>query len=290
MKLLKEPLLHFLLLGLVLFGVHGLLSEGTGTEAGRIVVTQGRIEALATAFHRTWQRPPTTGELDELIRDYIRQEACARAAIALGLDKDDIVIQRRLRQKLEFVSEDVAVQAEPTEDQLRSFLHGRPETFRIEPQFTFHQVFLSPERRGENLVRDAAQMLAHLRQDDAQDQPSGDSTLLERSFDALPSSLVARQFGNQFATKLDELPPGQWHGPIPSTYGAHLVFVSQRTKSRLPDLGEVREAVRREWAHAQRLAAREQFYQTLLQRYHVTVERPQPAKALETTHLGKTMQ
>ena len=118
------------------------------TAPGHILVTPGRIAALATAFQRTWQRPPTASELDGLIREYIREEVSTREAIVLGLEKDDSIIRRRLRQKLEFVSEDVAAQTEPTDDQLRAYLRGHPDTFRVEPRFTFSQVFLNPERRG----------------------------------------------------------------------------------------------------------------------------------------------
>jgi hypothetical protein len=288
MKLLKEPLLHFMLLGAAIFGAYGLLSKGTATEPRTLVVTQGRIEALATAFHRTWQRPPTASELDGLVRDYIREEVCAREAIALGLDKDDTVIRRRLRQKLEFVSEDITAQAEPTDDQLRAYLKGHPEAFRVEPQFTFSQVFLNPERRGDDLSRDAVQLLAQLRQAGTDAGTLGDSLLLDHRFDALPAGVVAKQFGESFAATLGELPSGQWHGPIASGYGAHLVFVSERTEGRLPALEEVRDAVRREWANAQRLEANEKFYQTLLQRYTVTIEGPLPAKAAENKQLATT--
>jgi hypothetical protein len=285
MKLLTEPLVHFLVLGAVIFGAYGLLSTRTVTVPGHIIVTQGRIEALATAFQRTWQRPPTTNELEGLIREYIREEVATREAIALGLEKDDPIIRRRLRQKLEFVAEDVAAPAEPTDDQLRAYLQAHPDTFRIEPRLTFSQVFLDPQRRGDNLSRDVAQLLVQLRQGGTEAGTAGDALLLEHRFDALPVSVVAQQFGAPFAATLGALPSGQWHGPVASTYGAHLVFVSARTEGSLPALEDMREAVRREWANAQRVAASETFYQTLLRRYTVTIERPQAAQATEHTHV-----
>jgi len=276
--LLKEPLLHFLLLGAAIFATYGLMPTHGATDQERIVVTQGRIEALATAFGRTWRRPPTVEELDGLIRDYVREEVSAREAIALGLDKDDTVIRRRLRQKLEFVSEDLAAQAEPTEDQLRAYLEAHPAAFRVAPRFTFRQVFLSPERRGENLSRDAAGMLTQLRQGGADAKLLGDSLLLDRQFDAIPADDVVKQFGEQFAARLAELPTREWQGPIPSGYGAHLVFVIARTEERLPPLEEVRDGVRREWANARRRQANDEFYAALLQRYTVIVEPPKPDK------------
>ena len=107
----------------------------------------------------------------------------------------------------------------------------------------------------------------------------GDTSLLDHRFEALPASLVAEQFGDQFAAALGELPTGQWRGPVASTYGAHLVLVDDRTDGRVPALEEVRDVVRRDWANAQRTEASEKYYQALLRRYTITVERPQPVVA-----------
>jgi hypothetical protein len=276
--LLREPLVHFLLLGAGLFVAFGLVGERTGREPGEIVATQAQIESLAIGFARTWQRPPTDTELEGLIQDYIREEVYYREAMALGLDKDDIVIRRRLRQKMEFVTDDVTAQAEPTNAELSAYLKAHPETFRVERRFTFSQVYLNPDRHGQNLARDAELLRAKLNEAGVKADVSalGDPFLLNHTFEATPGSEVAKQFGEAFATKLGALSPGQWQGPVESGYGVHLVFVGQRTGGRVPALKEVREAVRREWANAERLEANEKLYQGLLKRYKVTIERPQP--------------
>ena len=279
MKLLKEPLFHFLLLGAAIFGGHRLVAGERATAPDEIVVTQGRIDALTAAFTRTWQRPPTTSERDGLIRDYIREEVYAREALALGLDQDDVVIRRRLRQKLEFVSEDVLAPPEPTDDQLRAYLTSHPDEFRLEARFTFRHIFLNGEHRGEALARDAARLLAQLGQPGTDPDTLGDPFLVDRRFEALPSGLVAEQFGEQFAATLAELPTGQWVGPVASAYGTHLVFVAQRTGGRAPALEEVGDAVRREWVNAQRAESSERFYQGLLKSYSVTIEDVQMARA-----------
>jgi PPIC-type PPIASE domain len=288
MKLLKEPLLHFLLLGAAIFGTYRLLSDARATQPGSIVLTQGRIEALVAAFTRTWQRPPTASEREGLIRDYIREEVYVREAIALGLDQDDMVIRRRLRQKLEFVSEDLTAPAEPTDGQLSAYLAAHPDAFRVEPRYTFRQVFLDPRRRGDQLAHDAARLLARVRQAGIDPDTLGDTSLLDRRFEALPASLAAEQFGDQFAAALGELPIGQWRGPVASTYGAHLVLVDDRTDGRVPALEEMRDVVRRDWANAQRTEASEKYYQALLRRYTVTVERPQPLVAAGTEQRMQT--
>ncbi|HSR90641.1 MAG TPA: peptidylprolyl isomerase [Gemmatimonadales bacterium] len=281
MKILREPLLHFLLLGAVIFGAYRFLSNERATQPGNIVVTQGRIEALVAAYTRTWQRPPTASEREGLIGDYIREEVYVREAIALGLDQDDMVIRRRLRQKLEFVSEDLSPLAEATDGQLHAYLAAHQDAFSVEPRFTFRQVFLDPRRRGDQLSHDAAHLLARLRQASTDPDTVGDASMLDHSFGALPASLVAAQFGDQFAAALGKLPIGQWHGPVASAYGAHLVLVDDRTEGRVPDLEEVRDVVRRDWANAQRTEVSEKYYQTLLRRYAVTVEPTQPVMATE---------
>ena len=280
MRVLREPLLHFLLLGAAIFGAYRFLSPGGATQAGNIVVTQGRIEALVAAFTRTWQRPPTASEREGLIRDYIREEVYVREAIALGLDQDDMVLRRRLRQKLEFVSEGLA-QDEPTDGQLRAYLTAHQDAFRVEARYTFRQVFLNPRLQGDRLSQNAARLLARLRQAGTDLDTVGDASLLDHSFEALPASQVAEQFGDQFAAGLRELPMGQWRGPVSSTYGTHLVLVDDRTDSRLPTLEEVREVVRRDWANAQRAEASEKYFQALLRRYTVTVEPAQSVLATE---------
>jgi hypothetical protein len=280
-RILKEPLLHFLLLGAGLFIAYGLWSKpGSNAAPGQIVVTVGQIEHLQAGFARTWQRPPTDPELKGLIDDWVREEIATREAMALGLDKDDTVIRRRLRQKLEFVSEDIAAQTEPTDADLNAYLQAHPESFRVEPRFTFSQVYLNPEKHGEHLAHDAAQLLAQLKQagGEADISTLGDSLLLEQTFQSVPISEVGKQFGEQFAAGLAELSPGQWQGPIESGYGVHLVLVSERTEGRLPALAEVRDVVRREWDNARRLEGNGKVYQELLERYTVTIEGLEPVK------------
>lgn len=280
-KLLQEPLLHFLLLGALIFGIFSVLSRGRSDDPGKIVVTQGHISSLVTGFTRTWQRQPTKDELDGLIRDHIREQMAVREAIALGLDKDDLVIQRRLRQKLEFITDSVVDLAEPSDEQLQKYLDEHPEAFKSDEIYTFTQVYLDPKRREQTLERDVTQILTQLNQAGAAADVSnvGDAILIDQVFEAVPAPEISKQFGEKFAARLAELPAGQWQGPIESGYGMHLVLVTDRKAGRLPKLSEIREAVFREWANAQRTEAREKFYVDLLKRYTVTIEEPKPDAA-----------
>jgi hypothetical protein len=280
-RILKEPLLHFLLLGAGLFLAYSLMPKNSGSEPGKIIVTQGQIEHLVDGFTKAWQRPPAPEELTGLIRDRVREEVYCREAMALGLDKDDTVIRRRLRQKMEFVSDDLAAQTEPTDAELNAYLTAHPDKFRVESQFTFRQVYLNPEKHGTNLASDTTQLLAKLNQPGggASFTTMGDPFMLDNNFTAVPASEISKQFGDKFTAKLSGLQPGQWQGPVESGYGVHLVSISERTEGHAPALAEVRNAVRREWDDFQRLEANEKLYQELLKHYTVTIE--QPAAATE---------
>jgi hypothetical protein len=279
-RLLREPLLHFLLLGAGLFLAYSLMPRNGSGETGKIVVSEGQVENMVAGFAKTWQRPPTTQELAGLLNDHVREEVYYREALALGLDKDDTVIRRRLRQKMEFVSEDIVAQAQPTDDELNAYLQAHADAFRTQPMFTFSQVYLDPQKHGEHLARDAAQLLAQLNQTGSKADPMalGDALMLEHSYAGVAGSEVASQFGDKFAATLGGLAIGQWQGPIASGYGAHLVRVSERTESTLPALAEVRDAVLREWTNARRLETNEKFFQELLRHYTVTIEQPKPVE------------
>lgn len=285
-RLLKEPLLHFLVLGALLFVGYGLMNRRDAPEAEGIVVAQGKIENLRASFIRVWQRPPSSIELDGLIQDYIREEVLAREAMGLGLDRDDTVIRRRLRQKMEFVAGDLAEQGEPGEAELEEFLAKHPDHFRTEPRFSFRQIYLSADRRGDSLKQDAARLLAELNQAGAKAdfQKLGDPTLLSTELADVPAVEVTREFGGEFARQLAKIPTGRWHGPVASAYGVHMVWIEDRKDGRLPELAEVREQVVRELGDTRRREGNEQFYQDLLKRYAVTIE--QPSAAPQTTTLA----
>jgi len=285
---LKEPLLHFLLIGALLFVAHGLMTQRDEPMFGRIVVTQGKIEHLRATFSRVRQRPPTSAELDGLIQDYVREEVLVREAKALGLDRDDTVIRRRLRQKMEFVADDSAAQAEPTEQELGEFLAKHPKVFFLESHVSFRQVYLNADRRNGTLKQDAARLLAELNQASAKAdfRKLGDATLLSSELVDVRPSEVTRQFGDEFTRQMAQLPAGEWHGPVTSGYGVHLVSVGERKPGRMPELREVRAQVAREWADARRRESNEAFYQNLLKRYTVTIEGAQMVQNSGEPSLG----
>ena len=276
MRVIREPLFHFLVLGVVIFGVHSLVARHRTNAPGEIVVTRGAIENLVTGFTRTWQRPPTEDELLGLVRDYIREEASYREALALGLDRDDTIVRRRLRQKLEFVSEDLATRREPDDAELQQYLDAHRGAFRTEPRLSFRHIYFNPQRHG-NVRLDATRVLERLRPGlEVEEREHGDPFLLAPTFDAVMLSDLKNTFGEAFALAVGAVPVGSWQGPIDSGYGTHLVYVETRMDSRRPPLSEVREQVRREYLDAKRKSAMDTFYGAILSRYIVKIEPLEP--------------
>ena len=230
------------------------------------------------SWEKTWQRPPLPHEMEGLIESYIKEEVLYREALAMGLEKDDTIIKRRLGQKKKFLFEDVADQSQVTDEQLARYLAENEESYRIDPQFTFSHVYLNPDKRKENLEEDARLLLAELRgsQGAGREAPYGDSLMLPYSFDSLHAREVDRQFGTGFAARLLNLQTGVWAGPVRSGFGVHFVFIEDRIESRVPDLEEVRDAVERDLVAQRRRDANEKIYQRLRERYTITVERPEP--------------
>jgi parvulin-like peptidyl-prolyl cis-trans isomerase-like protein len=279
--LLREPLFQFLVLGAALFGLFHLVHNRKAERPTRIVVSSARVANLADGFARTWQRPPSTQELQGLLDDYIRDEVFYRQGRAAGLDRDDVIIRRRVRQKMEFFAEDASVQ-EPSEAQFAAYLEANPERFKTEDHYTFHQVFLSASRRAATIDRDSQQVADALARADTELDVTtlGDPFLLGEEFKSVSQHEVASVFGDGFAKRLSVMEQGRWQGPIPSSFGQHFVYISERIPGGVPPLDAVREAVRREWSNARRLEEEQKLYVSLRERYEIVVEMP-PAKSAQ---------
>jgi hypothetical protein len=278
-RLLREPLLQFLVLGALLFAAYGLAGKRSAEAPEKIVVSTSRIANLADGFARTWRRLPGEQELQGLIENDIRDEVFYRAGRAAGLDRDDFVIRRRVRQKMEFLAEEISV-PEPTEEQLAAFLASNPDRFRIEDRLTFRQVFLNPQRRAGTIDRDLEQVRTVLSSADANTAELGDPFLLGEAFRAVSPGDTARIFGDRFAREVFAAEQGRWQGPMISSFGQHFVFIDGRTKGSVPPLDAIRPAVARQWADARRTDAEQQLYRSLRDRYEITVEAVPPQVAI----------
>lgn len=270
-RLLREPLVHFVLVGAAVFAAYSLFADGDETETrDRIVVTEGRVLQLAQVFAKTWQRPPTPQELRGLVDAFIKEEVYYREAVKRGLDRDDTLIRRRMQQKMEFLSEpgEEALAADDTA--LQAYLDDHKDAHRVEPKLAFKQVFIDPKRSDGDAEARAAEMLQALKAGGNPDE-IGDPTLLPQSVPLSPLRAVERDFGEDFAKDVSVAPEGQWAGPITSPFGLHLVRVAKREEGYDPDLDEVRDAVLRDWRNLKRQEYQADAYDQLRAKYEIVL-------------------
>ncbi len=277
-RLLREPLLHFVLLGAGLFALHGWLRAQVSVDAGSaagsttIEIGAGTIGNLAELWRRQWGRSPTEEDLRGLVQAHVREEALYREAMAIGLERDDTIIRRRLAQKMEFLFADLANPPTPDDATLEKFLAENAAKYLEPPRVTFEHIYFSREKRGEQVEADARLALIAVQEGSESPAEMGDSTLLAPDFTLASAQEIASQFGQGFADSLIETPPGGWRGPVESEYGLHLVNIAAKTEPRRPELAEVREQLIRDYINAKREEANQLILAEILARYAVTID------------------
>ena len=264
---LREPLLHFMVAGVLVFAV----LSGRPTDPGerRIVVSERLVAQLATRWTETYRRPPSPEELDGMIGDYVKSEVYYREALRLGLDRDDEVVKRRMRSKLESVATAEEEVAKPTDSELQMLLDHDLARYATDPRYAFRQVYLGGDTAA---VREAVgPALARLRQG-ADPAAVGRPAALPPRFNSIPASDIAEQFGDEFAAALRTIPSKQWTGPVASGLGLHLVDVTRIAVPTAPRLADVRQRVENDWRAAKIREADDKGYRALLNGYDVVIE------------------
>jgi len=268
--LLREPLLHFVLIGIALFGAYRWLAPAD-SGGRRIVITQGVVGDLVTQHVAARGREPSATELNHLIESYVREEILYREGVSLGLERDDLVVKRRVRQKIEMIAEEDASTRAPTDADLAAYLTANLARFIQPAILTFDQVFIGESSSGPGVVDVVAVTRDALRKG-GDPEELGKPTLLPHRMTRMPADLVARDFGVSFAAALEKVPVGEWVGPIDSSFGAHYVRVSDRTPAVAPQLAAVRDHVVREWENDRRRRARNDAYTRMRGEYQVSIE------------------
>lgn len=274
-RFLREPLLHFFVLGALLFAAYGWLNRGVPGSTGEIVVSQDQVQALKVQFARLWQRDPSPEELKGLVDGWVKEEIFYREGLAMGLDRNDPVVRRRVAQKLEFVADGQGA-APPTEAELQAWLDANRDRYRVAPRYSLQQVYFDPLQRANRVDADIAAAKAVLQRGAV---VRGDSTMLPARLDDVPEAEVERQFGSGFAEALRQIPLGGWQGPVRSGFGLHLVELRARDEGRPATLDETRAAVERDLLHARTEEAKAAYYAKLRATYKVRIENTDPAAA-----------
>jgi len=278
-RLLREPLVHFLLIGAALFGVYSLTPAGRmgAPTSKEIRLTLDQVAGLVGLFRAQWRRDPTPEELGRLVENQIQEEILYREALAMGLDQGDEIVKRRMAQKMQFLTEDVAAAREPTTAELRSWFEEHSAMFALPPRLSFRHLYFSPDRRGARARDDAAQALLKLagQPEDAEIAGSlADRFMFQDYYRDRAPEFLGKEFGPQFALAVAKLAPGSWQGPIESGFGWHLVFVDTVIPGRVPAFEEVEPDVKTAWLAEQKAQAWDKAYKEMRAKYQVLLPAP----------------
>jgi hypothetical protein len=275
MRFLRDPLLHFVILGAALLLVYALATGAfSSTDVRRIEIGESEIELLAGRFERQWGRAPLPEELRGLLEARVREEVLYREALTVGLDRNDSVVRRRMVQKMELLTEDLALLADPTESELRTFFEEHREEYRVPPRLSFSHVYFNTDRRGAESEEDARRVLSGLRAETPTPRRAperGDSTMIGYDYARVTPDEVRRVFGTRFADAVFDLDPG-WQGPVVSGYGLHLVHVGERVEGRIPEYEEVRDRLVEHYNRVRRDRASDALYESLASRYEIVID------------------
>ncbi|MBW2671147.1 MAG: peptidyl-prolyl cis-trans isomerase [Deltaproteobacteria bacterium] len=270
-KFYKEPLLHFLIIGSLIFVLFSIVNKDEIDVSGnKIVVTAAEIERLSANWSKNWNRPPTETELKGLVESYIKEEVYYREALALGLDQNDTILRRRLMQKMEFLSNDLAELNQPDESALNKYFLDNEDKYELPPRVSFTHIYFSLDKRGAKVVEDAKSVLTGL---NALRAPElGDTFMMQYDFVQETPFEVERLFGKGFTEELFTLETNTWQGPIESGYGLHLVRISKKVDSGMPELVSVVDKVRTDLMFEQRKKMNKEIYEKFKQRYEIVIE------------------
>ena len=276
---LREPLLHFLLIGLLLFGLYAYLNRGRirTQSPTQIVLSLDELRTMTAYFESQWRRPPTPQEFQAMVEDKVKEEVLYREGLVMGLDKDDTIVKRRMAQKLQFLAEDVATAHEPSTAELKAWFEKNTDKFALPSRYSFRHVYFSPDKRSKRTHDDAAQALTKIAgqpEDSPLVQSVSDRFMFQDYYGDRTPGAIAKEFGPQFAVALEKLKPGSWQGPIESGYGWHLVFVDTLIPGRVPAFEEVESEVKTAWLSDEKAQAWQKAYQEMRAKYTVLLPAP----------------
>jgi len=276
-KIVQNPITHITLFGfllavvlLIIFGV-----PTSNEDNRRIVITESDVQQLWTSWKRTWQRDPTQQELRTQLQNFVREEVLYREALNRNYDRDDIVIRRSLVRKMDFLAEGQVEGRNLTDDQVKAYFNLRKERYRIPPQISFTHIYFNLDTRGEKIEQSINQVLMQLDNSSPKDielSDYGDRFMLQSQYSDLTPREIKSQFGEIFTNQLTNLESGRWYGPIQSGYGLHVVYISNKIASRIPEWTEVKSKIYNDMLIEEKIAAKEQFYTEILRQYQIVYE------------------
>ena len=271
----REPLIHFFVLGLAVFGLHTLLDrkpEPIVNDPYLVEVSSADIDWMRTIFTKQMGRGPTVQDLRGQVHQFIREQILSREAVAIGLDEGDIVVRRRLAQKMEFLFKDLSAMTEPMEEDLRKYFDENHRKYEVPPRMTFTQVYFSVDSRGVQEAIQAAQELITESGDPYKATTFGDTSILSPGCTQCSEKEIVSKFGTDFAESIKDLKPGSWYGPVKSAYGIHAVYIHERQDMKLPSFRDIIDRIQNDWMTAKREENTRKVYGEIRSRYRILVE------------------
>jgi peptidyl-prolyl cis-trans isomerase C len=282
-RLLREPLVHFLLLGALLFAGYAYFDRGRGgvEPSKQIQLSRDDLAQLAMLFQSQWKRDPTPEEFARMVETKVQEEVLYREGLAMGLDKDDTIVKRRMAQKMQFIAEDVAAARTPTSAELIAWFEKNTDKFREPPRVSFRHLYFAPDKRGTRAQGDAVDALAKLAgqpEDTRLAATLADPFMFQEYYRDRAPGFLGKEFGPKFALAVVKLPTGSWQGPIESGFGWHLVYVDTLVPGRVPPFEEIEGDVKKAWLSEQKATAWEKAYEDMRAKYTVLLPAPPDAQ------------
>lgn len=274
-RILREPLLHFILIGAVLFIITAWVNTKTSETGKQIIVDNNTIARMVMQYQSQFGTLPSKEALDGMIEDHIKEEIYYREALRLGLDKDDEIIRRRLSQKYEFLQDDLTVLPTPSDETLKKFYDAHPELFRDSGTVSFMHIYFSPDNGGNDKARRRAESVFEKISSTGIEHASqiGDPFPLENSYSDITMLDARQNFGvSAFADSLFTIPEHRWSQPVQSGYGWHLIYVEDRKPAIVPPFGSVKQDVTLAWQNEQRKEQNEKKYHDIQSHYSISRE------------------
>jgi hypothetical protein len=267
-KTLKAPFFHFILIGIALFILYGLVNKNIDSK-NTIIIDDFDLENIISSFEMQWKRDPTEQELQNIINQNIKQEVFYQEALKMNLDHNDEIIKRRLSQKMQFLSNDIAALSEPTDETLKSYYKENSDKYLTPTNFTIYQITFSPDKRKDN-YKDATEILKRFPEASFEEMKQwGDPLPFPYYFEEVKANELGLQLGSKFPKALESQEINKWVGPIPSGFGYHLVYITQKVDPQVPELEMVKKEVLRNYEYENQIETNELIYQELKKLYDI---------------------
>ena len=277
MRLVSEPLVHFVLIGTALFYIGDQKAAGP-LGRNEIVITEGDIDQMLVSWQVQGMPPPPPVAIRGMVEAKVREEVLYREAIAMGLDQDDIIVKRRLAQKMGFLAEDLSALQDPTAEELQEWFQAHREEFAQPPRISFRHVYYSFDTHEKNARAAAAQEVSA-----AAGPKNGDRFMFQNSYAERTEAELLTVFGPAFARNVFTLDAGHWAGPLESGYGWHAVFVENKTPMSVPVFEEVEDDVKAAYMDARRTEFREKSYRMMREKYDVVLPKFEEPGSIPST-------